>query len=79
MAAIEFRHGRAAGGTWPTTGSSWAVRAPRGVSVDILRSRISEGYFPPGTRLSEDSIGGALGVSRNTLREAFRLLTTSAC
>ncbi|MBW5425906.1 GntR family transcriptional regulator [Streptomyces sp. BG9H] len=42
---------------------------------DILRSRIAEGYFPPGTRLSEDSIGGALGVSRNTLREAFRLLT----
>ncbi|MDI9833560.1 GntR family transcriptional regulator [Streptomyces sp. KAU_LT] len=42
---------------------------------DILRSRISEGFFPPGTRLSEDSIGGALGVSRNTLREAFRLLT----
>lgn len=42
---------------------------------DILRSRIAEGYFPPGTRLPEDSIGGALGVSRNTLREAFRLLT----
>ncbi|MFD4634574.1 GntR family transcriptional regulator [Streptomyces sp. NPDC058284] len=42
---------------------------------DILRARIAEGYFPPGTRLSEDSIGGALGVSRNTLREAFRLLT----
>ncbi|MBT3152099.1 GntR family transcriptional regulator [Streptomyces sp. CHD11] len=43
--------------------------------ADILRSRIAEGYFPPGTRLSEDSIKGALGVSRNTLREAFRLLT----
>ncbi|MEV6804437.1 GntR family transcriptional regulator [Streptomyces sp. NPDC051132] len=43
--------------------------------ADILRSRISDGYFPPGTRLSEDGIGGALGVSRNTLREAFRLLT----
>ncbi|MGW3291102.1 GntR family transcriptional regulator [Streptomyces sp. NPDC001002] len=42
---------------------------------DVLRSRIAEGYFPPGTRLSEDSIGGALGVSRNTLRESFRLLT----
>ncbi|WBO67613.1 GntR family transcriptional regulator [Streptomyces camelliae] len=42
---------------------------------DILRGRIAEGYFPPGTRLSEDGIGGALGVSRNTLREAFRLLT----
>jgi DNA-binding GntR family transcriptional regulator len=43
--------------------------------ADILRTRIAEGSFPPGTRLSEDSIGGALGVSRNTLREAFRLLT----
>lgn len=43
--------------------------------ADILRSRIAEGYFPPGQRLSEDTIGGALGVSRNTLREAFRLLT----
>jgi DNA-binding GntR family transcriptional regulator len=43
--------------------------------ADILRDRVAEGYFPPGTRLSEESIGGALGVSRNTLREAFRLLT----
>ncbi|MFJ5830994.1 GntR family transcriptional regulator [Streptomyces sp. NPDC093089] len=43
--------------------------------ADILRTRIAEGYFPPGARLSEDGIGGALGVSRNTLREAFRLLT----
>ncbi|WP_406306157.1 GntR family transcriptional regulator [Streptomyces sp. NBC_00885] len=43
--------------------------------ADILRTRIAEGYFPPGERLSEESIGKALGVSRNTLREAFRLLT----
>ncbi|MFE5855903.1 GntR family transcriptional regulator [Streptomyces sp. NPDC056500] len=43
--------------------------------ADILRTRIAEGYFPPGERLSEDAIGKALGVSRNTLREAFRLLT----
>lgn len=43
--------------------------------ADILRTRVAEGYFPPGTRLSEEGIGGALGVSRNTLREAFRLLT----
>lgn len=40
----------------------------------VLRERITEGFFPPGTRLSEEAIGGALGVSRNTLREAFRLL-----
>ncbi|MFI0983129.1 GntR family transcriptional regulator [Streptomyces sp. NPDC021093] len=43
--------------------------------ADILRTRIAEGFFPPGERLSEDSIGKALGVSRNTLRESFRLLT----
>ncbi|MEV7870283.1 GntR family transcriptional regulator [Streptomyces sp. NPDC088124] len=43
--------------------------------ADILRTRIAEGYFQPGERLSEDSIGKALAVSRNTLREAFRLLT----
>ena len=43
--------------------------------ADILRARITEGFFEPGSRLSEEAIGGALGVSRNTLREAFRLLT----
>ncbi|MGH3342495.1 MAG: GntR family transcriptional regulator [Carbonactinosporaceae bacterium] len=40
----------------------------------ILRTHITEGLFAPGTRLSEEEIGGELGVSRNTLREAFRLL-----
>jgi DNA-binding GntR family transcriptional regulator len=43
--------------------------------ADVLRTRIAEGFFPPGTRLAEDTIGGGLGVSRNTLREAFQLLT----
>ncbi|EFL35868.1 GntR-family transcriptional regulator [Streptomyces viridochromogenes DSM 40736] len=43
--------------------------------ADILRTRISEGHLAPGGKLSEDTIGKALGVSRNTLREAFRLLT----
>ncbi|HET6499155.1 MAG TPA: GntR family transcriptional regulator [Amycolatopsis sp.] len=42
--------------------------------ADILRARITEGYFEPGARLSEKAIGTALKVSRNTLREAFRLL-----
>lgn len=42
--------------------------------ADALRTRIIEGDLPPGTRLSEERIGGALGVSRNTLREAFHLL-----
>lgn len=43
--------------------------------ADILRARIAEGYFLPGDQLPENAIGGALGVSRNTLREAFRLLS----
>jgi len=42
--------------------------------ADVLRTRITEGHLAPGTRLSEEDIGAALGVSRNTLREAFRLL-----
>jgi len=43
--------------------------------ADVLRSHITEGRLQPGTRLSEEDLGAALGVSRNTLREAFRLLT----
>jgi len=42
--------------------------------ADVLRDRITQGVFPPGTRLSEEALREALGVSRNTLREAFRLL-----
>jgi DNA-binding GntR family transcriptional regulator len=40
----------------------------------ILRERITDGTLQPGSRLGEDALGSALGVSRNTLREAFRLL-----
>ncbi|MDT0450032.1 GntR family transcriptional regulator [Streptomyces hesseae] len=39
-----------------------------------LRDRIEGGELPPGTQLSEEALGRELGVSRNTLREAFRLL-----
>jgi DNA-binding GntR family transcriptional regulator len=42
--------------------------------ADVLRERIMEGHIPPGARLSEGALSAALGVSRNTLREAFRLL-----
>jgi DNA-binding GntR family transcriptional regulator len=42
--------------------------------ADVLRMRITEGVLPPGARLPEDALTEALGVSRNTLREAFRLL-----
>jgi DNA-binding GntR family transcriptional regulator len=43
--------------------------------AEILREWIQEGRFRPGERLKEEAIGDALNVSRNTLRESFRLLT----
>lgn len=39
-----------------------------------LREMIQAGAFVPGTQLSEERLSEQLGVSRNTLREAFRLL-----
>jgi DNA-binding GntR family transcriptional regulator len=42
--------------------------------ADVLRGRITEGDLPPGSRLSEEQLVQVLRVSRNTLRESFRLL-----
>ncbi len=54
-------------------------RPPRVSTADhvaaVLSQAIVEGELPPGTQLSEERIGRALRVSRNTLREAFRLLS----
>lgn len=43
--------------------------------ADVLRRRITEGDLPPRTHLSEEQLISVLRVSRNTLREAFRLLS----
>ena len=40
-----------------------------------LRNDIITGTLEPGQKLSETRLAGDLGVSRNTLREVFRLLT----
>jgi DNA-binding GntR family transcriptional regulator len=42
--------------------------------ADVLRRRITEGDLAPGSRLSEEQLVQVLRVSRNTLRESFRLL-----
>ncbi|KII00295.1 GntR family transcriptional regulator [Streptomonospora alba] len=42
--------------------------------ADLLRSHIINGAMAPGARLSEERLGRKFRVSRNTLREAFRLL-----
>lgn len=43
--------------------------------ADILRDNLIAGDFTPGQKLSEQALSDSLNVSRNTLREAFRLLT----
>lgn len=43
-------------------------------TADRLRTMIAAGEFSPGAQLSEERLSDQLGVSRNTLREAFRLL-----
>jgi len=60
----------AAAEMWQLGRSSTAERV-----ADVLRRRITEGDLLPGTRLSEERFAEVLRVSRNTLREAFRLLT----
>ncbi|WP_315928328.1 GntR family transcriptional regulator [Mesorhizobium sp. SP-1A] len=41
-----------------------------------IRDLLIEGEFGPGEKLSEQQVASRFGVSRNTLREVFRLLTS---
>jgi DNA-binding GntR family transcriptional regulator len=41
----------------------------------LLRQRILEGEFRPGTQFQELPLASSLGVSRNTMREAIRILS----
>ena len=55
-----------------------SVSAPANLANQVahaLRTELMHGAFEPGQRLSETALCERLGVSRNTLREAFRLLT----
>lgn len=49
----------------PTTGQR---------AADVLRTRILEGELRAGTQFAEQRLAAILGVSRNTLREAFQIL-----
>ncbi|MFJ9690842.1 GntR family transcriptional regulator [Kitasatospora sp. NPDC101183] len=68
--------GEADAGGWaadlaPLTG--WTSKADAVASV--LRKRVTEGRLRPDERLSEEEVCRILRISRNTLREAFRMLT----
>jgi DNA-binding GntR family transcriptional regulator len=43
--------------------------------AEQIRQKIVQGAFTPGQRLSEAALSESLEISRNTLREVFRLLT----
>ena len=43
--------------------------------AEQVRQKITQGEFLPGQRLSEQALSESLGISRNTLREVFRMLT----
>ena len=42
----------------------------------LLTERILNGKYPAGTRLTEEALAAEFGISRTTLREALRRLTT---
>ncbi|WP_413248801.1 GntR family transcriptional regulator [Sinomonas flava] len=58
----------AAGNTKHAETSQWVAAQ--------LRQTITEGKLAPGAKLAEEELREALGVSRNTLREAFATLAT---
>lgn len=68
MAGREARAAAAA----PSIGA--AHRPLRDVALDAIRQRILSGDHPPGSRLVEDRLASELGVSRNPVREALRVL-----
>lgn len=45
-----------------------------GHAAEILRRHIADGKLRPGTKLPEEPVSAAFAISRNTVREAFRLL-----
>lgn len=45
--------------------------------ANLVRQKIVQGKFMPGQTLSEVALRDSLAISRNTLREVFRTLTTA--
>lgn len=43
-------------------------------AATLLRGQITSGRLMPGTKLREEQVAASLSISRNTVREAFRLL-----
>lgn len=86
MGGMSTSHHRAPDAAEPTPSPAWVQRVARDVGAlersstaervaDVLRRRITEGDLAPRAHLPEEQLIAALRVSRNTLREAFRMLS----
>lgn len=53
----------------------YASSSPASQLISDLRRAIIDGQYAPGQRLSEKKVSEDVGVSRNTLREAFQALS----
>src|SRR6478735_8205962 len=63
----------------PSAGASRLRVAVPAVAARVaseLRLQIAEGALPPGSKLKEEALSEELGVSRNTVREAFAELAS---
>ncbi|MFI0976618.1 GntR family transcriptional regulator [Streptomyces sp. NPDC021093] len=65
--------GESRGGSGAGSGIDGGIGTAQRVASS-LRDRIAEGGLKPGEQLPEAALAQAYGVSRNTVREAFRLL-----
>jgi DNA-binding GntR family transcriptional regulator len=59
----------------PVSGSAEAGQTVTEVTAARIRERVISGTLSPGSHLSEATLCEELQISRNTLREVFRLLT----
>ncbi|RML55714.1 GntR family transcriptional regulator [Pseudomonas syringae pv. pisi] len=72
---MEYRPGFSFSGPFMNDAAS-ALPRTLGESITTeLRRMLVEGELVPGQRLSEAALAESLDISRNTLREAFRVLT----
>ncbi|PYE73402.1 DNA-binding GntR family transcriptional regulator [Xylophilus ampelinus] len=58
-----------------STETSSSVQTLNDRTAELIRQKIVKGEFSPGQRLSEAALSESLDISRNTLREVFRILT----
>ncbi|PYE42848.1 GntR family transcriptional regulator [Rhizobium sp. PP-F2F-G20b] len=74
-AAVAHLNGRAPGGLSFSMAEQDTISALAPRLAEEIRGRLIAGELKPGQRLSEAALSADFSVSRNSLREAFRLLT----